>query len=168
MPFDEPIDPRDHAEIALLDSAVNRPFQTFDSQYLYPTLEQQAAAFFHSLVCNHCFANGNKRTAVVALDLFMIANHRCLLMSNSDVYRMAKTTAESNARGINHGDVLARIASQIDDNAVLFELLKFEPLKVGSPRNIEDLDFLLGLCLREQEEICNHPLNQPQPVEPHS
>jgi death-on-curing family protein len=164
MPFDEPIDPRDHAEIALLDSAVNRPFQTFDGQYLHETLEQQAAAFFHSLVCNHCFTNGNKRTAVMALDMFMIANHRCLLMSNEEIYEMAKATAESNVMGIRHQVVLARIATQIDRSAVLFELLKVEPLKVGR-NNIEDINYLYDLCLREQEAICKHPLNQPQPAE---
>lgn len=88
MAFDEPIDPRDHAQITLLDSAVNRPFQTFDGVYLHKTLSQQAAALFHSLVCNHCFNNGNKRTAVMALDIFMTANHR----------EMAKDTAESNLK----------------------------------------------------------------------
>jgi death-on-curing protein len=154
-----PIDPRDHAQITLLDSAVNRPFHTFDGVYLHKTLSQQAAALFHSLVCNHCFNNGNKRTAVMALDMFMTANHRCLLLSNEDVYEMAKDTAESNLKRASNEGILARLASKIDDNAVLFELLKAEPY-----RDVPGIDFLYQHCLREQEEICRHPLNQPQPA----
>ena len=32
----------------------------------YPTIEQKAAALLHSLIKNHAFHNGNKRTALVA------------------------------------------------------------------------------------------------------
>ena len=94
----------------------------------------------------------------MALDMFMTANHRCLLLSNEDVYEMAKDTAESNAKRISNEGVLARLASQIDDYAVLFELLKAEPYK-----NVSDIDFLYQHCLSEQEAICTHPLNHPQP-----
>src|SRR5205823_6148371 len=115
MPFDEPMDPRDRGNTALLDSAVNRPFQTFDGQYLHPAIQQQAAALFHSLVCNHCFINGNKRTAVMALDMFTTANGFCLLMSNDDVYTMAKTTAEANLNGEHPDKVLQAISDQVRD-----------------------------------------------------
>jgi prophage maintenance system killer protein len=141
-----------------LTPAVNRPFQTFGGVYLHQTLAQQAASLFHSFVCNHCFNNGNKRTAVMALDMFMTANHRCLLLGNEDVYELAKDTAESNLKRISNEGILARLASKIDDYTVLFELLKAEPYK-----NVPDIEFLYQQCLSEQERICKHPLNHPQP-----
>lgn len=44
-------------------SAINRPFQTFDSIDLYPTNIEKAAAITQSLVINHPFIDGNKRIA---------------------------------------------------------------------------------------------------------
>jgi len=51
----------------LLLAAINRPFQTFDQQELYETPADKAAAIFESLIINHPFMDGNKRTAYVLL-----------------------------------------------------------------------------------------------------
>lgn len=48
----------------LLESAVNTPFQTFDSQYVYPTLQAKAARLGFSLIKNHPFVDGNKRIGI--------------------------------------------------------------------------------------------------------
>jgi death-on-curing protein len=48
-------------------AALARPFQTFDQQDLYPTPIDKAAAMFESLIINHPFIDGNKRTAYVLL-----------------------------------------------------------------------------------------------------
>ncbi|EGL81740.1 death-on-curing family protein [Caldalkalibacillus thermarum TA2.A1] len=58
----------------LLESAVYRPQQTVFGQEAYPTLFEKAAALFESLVRNHPFFNGNKRTAFVATDIFLKKN----------------------------------------------------------------------------------------------
>lgn len=50
---------------ALLDSALNRPFQTFDGTELYPTPMDKAAAILESVVKNHPFSDGNKRMGYV-------------------------------------------------------------------------------------------------------
>jgi death on curing protein len=50
---------------ALLDSALKRPFQTFDQRELYPSSIDKAAALFESLIINHPFMDGNKRIAYV-------------------------------------------------------------------------------------------------------
>ncbi|MEP1094916.1 MAG: type II toxin-antitoxin system death-on-curing family toxin, partial [Cyclobacteriaceae bacterium] len=50
---------------ALLESALNRPFQTFDGNQLYPTAVDKAAAIMESIVRNHPFVDGNKRTGYV-------------------------------------------------------------------------------------------------------
>ncbi|MEP1096365.1 MAG: type II toxin-antitoxin system death-on-curing family toxin, partial [Cyclobacteriaceae bacterium] len=50
---------------ALLLSALNRPFQTFDGNELYPTVIDKAAAILESIIKNHPFIDGNKRTGYV-------------------------------------------------------------------------------------------------------
>lgn len=46
-----------------LDSALNRPWQTFGGEELYPTFFHKAAAILESIILNHPFIDGNKRTA---------------------------------------------------------------------------------------------------------
>ena len=58
----------------LLESSINRPFQTFDGQELYPSPVDKAAAIFESTITNHPFIDGNKRTAYVLMRL-MLKNH---------------------------------------------------------------------------------------------
>ncbi|MBC7098764.1 type II toxin-antitoxin system death-on-curing family toxin [Candidatus Bipolaricaulota bacterium] len=58
----------------LLDSAVQRPKATFEGKELYPNLFAKAAALGHSLVLNHPFVDGNKRTAWEAMKRFLGEN----------------------------------------------------------------------------------------------
>jgi len=51
----------------LLLSAISRPFQTFDGKDLYQTPFEKAAALGESLIINHPFVDGNKRTAFLAM-----------------------------------------------------------------------------------------------------
>lgn len=51
-----------------LESAIARPFTAIDRVELFPTLEAKIAALIHSIVLFHPFADGNKRTALVAGD----------------------------------------------------------------------------------------------------
>ena len=55
----------------LLLAAIGRPFQTFDQQDLYPSPIEKAAAIFESLIINHPFIDGNKRTAYLMLRYFL-------------------------------------------------------------------------------------------------
>jgi death on curing protein len=56
---------------AALESAINRPYQTFDGQELYPGAVDKAAAIFESIISNHPFVDGNKRTAYVLMRLLL-------------------------------------------------------------------------------------------------
>jgi len=56
----------------LLNSALYRPFQTFDGQELYPTPIDKAAAILESIVKNHPFIDGNKRTGYVLARLLLM------------------------------------------------------------------------------------------------
>lgn len=54
-----------------LESAINRPYQTFDGKELYPDPVDKAAAIFESIISNHPFIDGNKRTAYVLMRLLL-------------------------------------------------------------------------------------------------
>lgn len=57
-----------------LDSALNGPFQTFDGQSLYPSVQQKAARLCYALVQNHPFVDGNKRIGVHMMLVFLAIN----------------------------------------------------------------------------------------------
>jgi death-on-curing protein len=61
-------------DLGLLESAVARPQVTFDGKELYADVFIKAAALMDSLVNNHPFANGNKRTGVMSAGLFLLIN----------------------------------------------------------------------------------------------
>lgn len=58
----------------LLEQSINSPFQTFDGTDLYTTHYEKAAHFCYNLIKNHCFADGNKRTALIAFLTFLELN----------------------------------------------------------------------------------------------
>jgi death-on-curing protein len=93
-PESEPVEAGEPRNVGLLDSAVNRPFQTAFFREIYPTILEKSAALFHSIVANHAFRNGNKRTAVIAIDHFLLANGYLLLSTNSRMYDLAESTAQ--------------------------------------------------------------------------
>src|SRR4051794_18760478 len=61
-------------DMGRLDSAVAQPRMTFDGQPLYPSLAEKASALAFSLLMNHPFADGNKRTSHAALEMFLLRN----------------------------------------------------------------------------------------------
>jgi len=77
----------------LLASAVARPQASFDGEELYPDLWTRAAALMQSLIKNHPYVDGNKRTAVTATAVFLELNHHRLTASNDEVLRFAVETA---------------------------------------------------------------------------
>ena len=61
-------------DVGLLRSAVERPRATFGGKDLYRDLFHKAAALLESLIGNHPFLDGNKRTAISAAGLFLVLN----------------------------------------------------------------------------------------------
>ncbi|HUK72488.1 MAG TPA: type II toxin-antitoxin system death-on-curing family toxin [Streptosporangiaceae bacterium] len=62
----------------LLESALARPQATVFGEDAYPTVWEKAAALLHSMVLNHVFLDGNKRTAWMAATVFLEANNHPL------------------------------------------------------------------------------------------
>lgn len=75
-------------DMGLLDAALNRPYATFDSVDLYPTALDKAAALLESIVINHPFMDGNKRTAYVLMKLLLFQNAILLTANQFEKYQM--------------------------------------------------------------------------------
>lgn len=71
--------------LGLLQSAVARPQASFDGQDLYPDLFSKAAALLESVIGNHAFLDGNKRTAITSAGLFLRINGFRLTASNQEL-----------------------------------------------------------------------------------
>ena len=61
-------------DIGLVESAVARPMATFDGVDLYETVFDKAAALLQSLLKNHPFVDGNKRTALSSAGIYLKIN----------------------------------------------------------------------------------------------
>jgi death-on-curing protein len=78
----------------ILESAIGRPFQTFDGKDLYPDPVDKAAAIFESIVSNHPFVDGNKRTAYVLLRLILKRNQLDINVDQDVKYDFVIKTAK--------------------------------------------------------------------------
>lgn len=76
-------------DLKLLESALQRPQSSFMGTDLYPTLFEKAAALMHSLLLNHPFVDGNKRTATVATAYFLHLNGFEVKMTQDELVEFA-------------------------------------------------------------------------------
>jgi death-on-curing protein len=60
--------------IEALESALAQPRMTFGAKDLYPTIIEKSAALGFSLIRNHPFVDGNKRTGHAAMEVFLLLN----------------------------------------------------------------------------------------------
>ncbi len=61
-------------DLGALQSALAQPHMTFTGEDLYPTLADKAAALGFSIIMNHPFVDGNKRTGHAAMETFLVLN----------------------------------------------------------------------------------------------
>lgn len=116
----EPVGRHDVRDRNLLESAPQQPFQAAFGVEFYPTIYDKAACLFFSICTGHIFTNGNKRTAVLALDQFLLANEVYLTLSNEQIKDLAEDTAKYNIRREDQRDVRSRISALIRDNSIPF------------------------------------------------
>lgn len=75
-------------DLGLLESAVARPFATFQMKDLYPNPIDKASALLESLVINHPFIDGNKRTAYTLMRLILLENKMDIHASQEEKYHL--------------------------------------------------------------------------------
>jgi death-on-curing family protein len=90
--------PKDESFKGILGSIV----QTFDGQYLYPSIEEQAAHLLYFVIKNHPFSDGNKRIGAFLFIWFLDKNkHRFkksgeVKLNDNALVALALLVAQSN------------------------------------------------------------------------
>ena len=85
-------------DISALESALSRPFQTFDNQDLYPTPIEKAASLIESVLSNHPFIDGNKRTGYILMRLFLLSNGIDINASQEEKYNFVISIASGDKK----------------------------------------------------------------------
>lgn len=83
-------------DLGLVESAAGRPQASFDGKDLYETLFDKAAALLQSLLKNHPFVDGNKRTALTSAGIFLKMNGWRLNNSHKEEIEFAVSVDNSN------------------------------------------------------------------------
>ncbi|WP_084442875.1 type II toxin-antitoxin system death-on-curing family toxin [Arthrobacter sp. CAL618] len=113
----DPISPPGVRSVALLESAVSRPATSMGGQYKYSTIQSAGAALLHSLVQNHAFYNGNKRTALVSLLVFLDRNNFVLDSTEGELFKWMLRVASHDLlpAGFSYDNVADRETAAITD-----------------------------------------------------
>ena len=78
---------------ALLESAIENIFATFDGVELYPSKEEKAARLGFSLISNHAFVDGNKRIGMYLMLSFLELNGIKIDATNEEVAKLGLDVA---------------------------------------------------------------------------
>ena len=91
-------------DTALLESALESCFATFDGVDLYPTKEEKGARLGYALISNHAFVDGNKRIGVYLMTTFLEMNGIRLQATNEEIVEIGLSVADGS---MNYDDLLA-------------------------------------------------------------
>lgn len=100
----------------LLASAVNTPFQTFMGNDLYPSIYDKAAQLCYGIANNHPFTDGNKRTALHSMYVYLIINGFDITATQQDVENMIIDVAAGNMTNTELAQWLRENTVEIDTN----------------------------------------------------
>ena len=116
----DPLSPPGIRSYDLLESAIERPKTGLGRDSKYPTTEMACAALLHSLVHNHAFHNGNKRTGLVSLIAFLDRNSLLLTCSHDELFRLTLRLARHSLIDSSSSDLpdreVQKVAVWIMDN----------------------------------------------------
>ncbi|GFN34938.1 type II toxin-antitoxin system death-on-curing family toxin [Tepidimicrobium xylanilyticum] len=78
----------------LLDSALNLPFQSFDGEDIYKTIQAKAARLGFSLINNHPFVDGNKRIGILVMLVFLEINGIEIICTDEELVELGLGVAD--------------------------------------------------------------------------
>ncbi len=79
----------------LLESALNYPQAMFQGKYLHPDIYHMTAAYMYSIIKNHPFVDGNKRTAIAVAILFLNRNNIEINATHDELFDLTIATTIS-------------------------------------------------------------------------
>jgi len=83
-------------DMGMLESAIGRPFATFGGEDLYSDVFMKAGAFIQSIVKNHPFIDGNKRTAFSGTIVFLLASGVIVSAGTNQIVKFMLRVANEN------------------------------------------------------------------------
>jgi len=81
-------------DIGALESALYHAYASFEGKNLYPTLEEKAARQAYGIIRNHPFLDGNKRTGLFVMLVFLELNDIKLHFSQPELVKLGIGIAE--------------------------------------------------------------------------
>lgn len=81
-------------DMAMLESAVARPQASAFASDAYPTITDKASALLHSLILNHPFVDGNKRTGIISMIEFLSRNNYSVIWEKEEALEFIIEVAE--------------------------------------------------------------------------
>ena len=145
----DPIEPPGPRDIGLLESALSRPWTSLGGTEKYVTLSQKSAALVHSLILNHAFHNGNKRTALAALVVFLRLNEHVLNAEEDELFEFLLRVAS--------GTLLGELRNADLEVEAMATFIRERTLIIGPPRAMKLGDFIrkceeMGCYVKEKRD----------------
>jgi death-on-curing protein len=81
-------------DIGALESALYHAYASFEGKDFYPTVEEKAARQAYGIIRNHPFLDGNKRTGLFVMLVFLELNGIKLSFSQSELVELGVGIAE--------------------------------------------------------------------------
>lgn len=81
-----------------LESAITRPYQSFAGNDLYSSCFEKSAAIGESIIMNHPFVDGNKRTGYVLMELILRLEGFRINSNDDELYQFVIDISTGNKR----------------------------------------------------------------------
>lgn len=94
----------------LLESALAQPQATFNGEFIHSDLFAMAGAYLFHIVQNHPFVDGNKRTGVLAMLVFLDLNGISITRGTPGLYELTLGVAEGRVSKEAAAEALRRMA----------------------------------------------------------
>ena len=117
----------------LFDSVCQNPYQEVFGKQLYPTIFDKAAKYLFDFCNYQVFLDGNKRTGVASMQVFLNTNHYDLTLSNEQVYNLAMDIANGQIKEISD------ISIYLKNNSIFYNP-KREDIKYETESRINKFD----------------------------
>ena len=85
-------------DLSGLESALARPFQTFGGEDLYQSTLEKAAAIGESIIVNHPFLDGNKRTGYILMEAILRFGGEKISCNDDEIYQFVIEISTGNKK----------------------------------------------------------------------